>query len=210
MRQSITKELLAYWNVLRQGRSAPERIEIDPGVIRSLLADTFILEHDSAGGFPFRLSGTRNNALFDRELRLRPFIELFQSADRAAIKRITEAVSDDMLPMIAGLEAERHRRKIHLELLLLPLRHHGKTHSRLLGCLTPMTTPEWLGLFPIGDLQLKSFRVLNPAVFTLPAAQSDRTPVDTLPILERRAVFTAGPTPEVRTRRHLTIYDGGR
>ena len=210
MRQIITKELFSYWNILRRGRAAPERLEIDPGAIRSLLTDTFILEHESDAGYPFRLSGTRNNVLFDRELRLQPFISLWRPEDQGQIERILEAVSDDTAPVIIGIEAERDRRVLVLEMLLLPLRHHGHTHSRILGCMTPTTTPEWLGLYPIGPLELKSFRVLNSTSLNQMASNPTQNQVDTMPVLDRRALFTSPRMQQTRTLRHLTIYEGGR
>jgi hypothetical protein len=66
---AATTELYAYWNQLRGARSAPERNDIDPGAIRSVLADTFVLDFDAQRGFPFRISGSRANALFLREMR---------------------------------------------------------------------------------------------------------------------------------------------
>ena len=69
MKLAASRELFAYWNALRGARSAPERDDVDPGAIRGVLADTFILEFDPAAGFPLRVVGTRTNALFLRELR---------------------------------------------------------------------------------------------------------------------------------------------
>ena len=43
MKHSSNRELFEYWNKRRGRRSAPERGEIEPGAIRHVLADTFIL-----------------------------------------------------------------------------------------------------------------------------------------------------------------------
>ena len=59
-------ELFQYWNRLRGTRPAPRRTEIEPSDIKTLLADTFILEQDSRGLPVFRLAGTRLCALFGR------------------------------------------------------------------------------------------------------------------------------------------------
>jgi hypothetical protein len=37
---------------------------------------------------------------------------------------------------------------------MLPLRHGGKTHSRLIGSLSPMNIPLWLGLDPVVKLSI--------------------------------------------------------
>lgn len=210
MRHSISKELFAYWNMLRGPRAAPERLDIDPSVIRSLLADTFIVDHDSTLGYPLRLSGTRNNQLFDRELRLKPFLDLWCPQDKIRISRMIEAVSDDLLPICASIEATSGHEHLSLEMLLLPLRHHGLSHSRLLGCLTPMTTPDWIGLRPIGPMRVNTSRILEVSPFMPPTASSLPHPRAHLPVFERRNNGFRGQRLQPRTLRHLTIYEGGR
>ncbi|MBE0702443.1 MAG: PAS domain-containing protein, partial [Afipia sp.] len=49
MKQNGSIQLFQYWNRLRNGRPAPKRTEIEPSDIKSLLADTFILEKDGRG-----------------------------------------------------------------------------------------------------------------------------------------------------------------
>ena len=44
MKHSTSRMLFSYWDALRGERAAPERSEIEPGEIRHILADTFILE----------------------------------------------------------------------------------------------------------------------------------------------------------------------
>ena len=82
MKLAISRELYAYWDALRAGRSAPERNDIEPGAIRGVLADTFVLDFDAQSGFPFRIAGSRANALFGTELRGLSFLELWREADR--------------------------------------------------------------------------------------------------------------------------------
>jgi hypothetical protein len=43
------------------------------------------------------------------------------------------------------------------------LRHHGATHSRVLGACAPRSLPRWFGLLPIGVLALTSLRALTPS-----------------------------------------------
>ena len=52
MKQDGSIALFHYWNRLRDGRSAPKRTEIEPADIKSLLADTFILEKDGRSFVP--------------------------------------------------------------------------------------------------------------------------------------------------------------
>jgi hypothetical protein len=86
MRQQISRELYSYWNVMRGARAAPERTRLDPGAIRPILADTFLLEVDSDGEFPFRVAGARVNALWRRELKETSFIDLWRKEDRHSVQ----------------------------------------------------------------------------------------------------------------------------
>ena len=76
MQLAISMELYAYWNALRAGRSAPERNDIEPGAIRGILADTFVLDFDKQNGFPFRIAGTKANSLFLTDVRGRSLLLL--------------------------------------------------------------------------------------------------------------------------------------
>jgi hypothetical protein len=64
MKHAASRELYAYWQEKRGTRPAPERTEIEPGAIRGVLADAFILALDRGSGHPIRLAGTRLCALF--------------------------------------------------------------------------------------------------------------------------------------------------
>ncbi|HLW92105.1 MAG TPA: PAS domain-containing protein [Roseiarcus sp.] len=165
MKLAATRELHEYWNKLRGGRSAPERSEIDPAAIRSVLADTFILEVNSSAGYPFRVAGARTSSMFQRELRGRPFLDLWDGAStRTEIDEILAYVCDEATPLVAGATTKPQGfQPIELEVLLLPLRHRGETHARILGLCTPAAAPQWLGLAAVAPLTLLSTRVLRRA-----------------------------------------------
>jgi len=95
---------------------------------------------------------------------------------------------------------------LELELLLLPLRHHGATHSRILGCCTPKSNPQWLGLLPVAGFALVSLRVLTSAN----AATSSPRPDDALPAPESAGF---GKMADLDRRKHLYLVasnDGPR
>jgi hypothetical protein len=163
MKLAATRELHEYWNKLRRERSAPERSEIDPVALRGVLADTFILEVNSRAGFPFRIAGTRTSAMFQRELRGRPFLELWRGDEtRAEIRDVLACVCDEAWPVVVGASTKPAGFKpLEVEVLLLPLRHHGVTHARILGLCAPTAAPPWLGLTAIAPLSLLSTRVLR-------------------------------------------------
>ena len=58
MKHPSSRALYAYWDKLRAGRAAPERGELDPGAIRSILGDVMILEVGGPHRYAVRLAGT--------------------------------------------------------------------------------------------------------------------------------------------------------
>ena len=166
MKHAVSRDLFTYWNTLRAGRTAPERCDVDPAAIRHILAYTFILE--VAGSAPsrevtIRLSGTRLNALFRCELKGRSLDDLWAGDEAAMARAMIDGVLDDRVGMVAGVRAAPAGcAAVDLELVILPLRHHGRTHVRLLGSLAAISAPSWIGLRPITGLELISFRTLLP------------------------------------------------
>ena len=164
MKLAPSLELYAYWDALRGARGAPERNDIEPGAIRGVLADTFILEHSPERGFPLRIVGSRTNALFCRELRGEPFLELWGRDYAPEIRRIVESAADGAQPYLIGARgAPEGAAALDLEVLILPLRHHGATHARALGCFAPSANASWRGLLPMPPLKIASLRVLSNA-----------------------------------------------
>jgi hypothetical protein len=169
MKHSSTRELFAYWDSRRGRRAAPQRREIEPGPIRRVLADSFILSFDERAGHPFRIAGTRVCALFCRELKGESFFALWEVAGRAAVRERLLGVANEAIGMVAGVSGRTaDGGTLDLELLLLPLRHRGRTHGRLLGSLAPLSVPYWVGAMPLQGLTLGTFRHLGPAIETAP------------------------------------------
>ncbi len=190
MKLAASQQLYAHWSELRGARGAPERNDIDPGAIRGVLADTFILEFDPRARFPLRISGTRTSALFLRELRGAPFLELWRREDRAEIAEILLSVANETQPFLLGASGgPPGMPAIDIEILLLPLRHHGATHARILGSCAPRLSPEWLGLLAVDTLALASLRALGRE-----------------PRGETLASRGAAPGADFRRRGHLFVY----
>lgn len=162
MKQPITRELYAYWRRLKGARSAPDRSDIDPVAIRHVLADTFMIKIDPQRSFPLKLCGTRLNALWLAEQNGRSFLELWEEGDRGHVTAALMMAIDAVAPVVVGARScPKGVRPLDLELLLLPLRHFGKTHSRLLGSLVPVYQPDWLGRTPTNAMKLNSLRVIS-------------------------------------------------
>ena len=198
MKLAVTTELYEYWNRLRGPRSAPERNDVDPGAIRGVLADTFVLDFDERRGFPFRIAGSRANAIFLKELRGRSFVELWRDADRKELDSILHCVADEAQPFLIGGEARPSGPgALDIEAILLPLRHHGQTHARVLGAFAVHTAPAWIGLVGAGPIALTSLRALDPP--SRPGSMGDGA---------APAGFSARNPP--RRYKHLFVYSGER
>ena len=162
MKHATSRLLFSYWDALRGDRSAPDRSQIEPGQIRHILADTFILGVEPEGRAAFRLAGTRACALFGRDLKGVDFSELWPSNRGSEADELIDLVASDTVGAVAGMVGESDFGSvIGLELLLLPLRHHGATNRRMIGAISPSAVPTWLGLTAIQSLELRSLRVIG-------------------------------------------------
>lgn len=165
MRHAVSKELYAYWCALRGGGCPPERNEVEPGAIRACLHDTFVLEFDAESGYPFRICGSRINALFLKELRGAGFLKIWRNADQAPINVILRAAADHEAPCLLLAEASPPGlAPVEIEITLLPLRNQGATHARMLGSLSVSGACDWLGLIASGPTTLKAWSALEPEV----------------------------------------------
>ncbi len=198
MKHPTSRMLHAYWERLRGERAAPERAEIEPGEIRHLLADSLILELDMAArSATIRLAGTRVCALYGRELKGEAFARLWGS-QAPDPWRIVEIVACDTLGVVAGLRGTNAAgEEADLELLLLPLRHRGRTQVRALGTLSLEGTPHWIGLRPLMQAETTSLRIL-------PSRRAEAAPP------ARPAVRTGAGYPGPVRRGHLLVHAGGR
>ena len=162
MRHAVSDGIYAYWRALKKGGCPPERNAVEPGAIRGVLANTFVLDFDPAGGFPFRISGSNVNALFMKELRGAAFLEIWREADRARVASILEAAADEEAPYVIIAEARpAGLTPAGIEVTLLPLRHLGSTRARMLGSLAAGAGSDWLGLIGAGPAVLSTYRPLE-------------------------------------------------
>jgi hypothetical protein len=167
MKHAASRELYAYWDERRGKRAAPERAEIEPGAIRQVLSDAFILSLDGRAGHPFRLAGTRICALYGRELKGERFIGLWAAASQPIISDLLAILEDERVGTVAGVTAYNGSGEpIELELLLLPLIATRPSLARTIGVLAPLKIPQWLGTNPIGALTLGGRRHIGAAIET--------------------------------------------
>jgi hypothetical protein len=194
MKHPSNQQLFAYWIERRGERDAPERSDIDPGAIRAILGDSFLLAYDAQSGdaragCTFRVAGTRLCALFGRELRGEPFASLWDAESATQMRDLVGIVAEEGIGLAAAATAfSSEGTECHFELLLLPLAHRGSMGMRLLGMLAPFRRPYWLGIWPAQPLRLGTFKFVGqPSVASL-------------------GVAIAPPA----ARRALMVIDGGR
>jgi hypothetical protein len=203
-------QLFQYWNRLRDGRTAPRRTDVEPADIKSLLADTFILEKDARGEAVFRLAGTRLCATYGRELKGFSFPSLWMPKDQQMIARLAHSAFFAKCVAVITFEGVSQNRRINsFELLLLPL-DGGYENPRSLGAVTAVEKPFWLGADPIVESHVSSLRVVDPDREPMFLKNRLAVPVPTLAPSDA-AVAGAGEAGESGRRiRHLVVFDGGR
>ena len=208
MNQNGSTTLFQDWNRLRDGRPAPKRSEVEPADIKSLLADTFILERDTRGQAVFRLAGTRLCACYGRELKGFSFPSLWREKDQRLVSRLIHGVFDQKSVVLIAFEGfSRNGRSNKFELLALPL-DGGVENPRCLGVISAVEKPFWLGADPITDALIDSIRVIDPEKELL-----NNRPAINVPSLvpdELGAPETISALGRARRIRHLVVFDGGR
>ncbi len=208
MNQNGSITLFHYWNRLRDGRPAPKRAEVEPADIKSLLADTFILERDTRGQAVFRLAGTRLCACYGRELKGFSFPSLWREKDQRLVSRLIHGVFNHKSVVLIMFEGfSRNGRSNKFELLALPL-DGGVENPRCLGVISAAEKPFWLGADPITDALIDSIRIIDPEKELL-----DNRPAIDVPSLvptELEAPETISALGRARRIRHLVVLDGGR
>lgn len=221
MKHASTRALYDYWNRLRGSQPAPERSDIEPGDIRGILGDTFILEAVARDNYRFRLAGTRMCAAYCRELKGRDFLRTWSVQDVEAMSTMLAAITDDAAAAVLGVEGRTDRNQtVDMEMILLPLRMRGEGFTRILGACAPMEKPYWIGMHPITSQAITSLRLIWPdeqPYFLRTAAQNQaQNQAQNHTNLHSQALAAAMPLgleveqPQRRRVGHLMVYEGGK
>ncbi|MEA2895654.1 MAG: hypothetical protein QOJ84_1269 [Bradyrhizobium sp.] len=158
MKHPSSRQFFAYWEEKRGGARAPDRGEIEPGAVRELLGDIFVLSYDPAAGYPFRVAGTRVCALLGCDQKGMSFSALFAPGSRREIEDIVGIVAEEMLAAVAGITATAEDgSRAHLELLLLPFNNRAHAPLSLTGLLAPLGGV----LGAVRDFDLTSWRYVG-------------------------------------------------
>ena len=167
MKHPSSRAFFAYWDGKRGSARAPDRSDMEPGAVRELLGDIFVLSCDADAGYPFRVAGTRVCALLGGDLKEKSFSALFESESRPEIEEIIAAVAEETLPAVAGVTTTAPDGSLaHLELLLLPFNSRAHAPISLTGLLAPFDgSPR-----AAGKLKLSSWRYLHQPQKFVPRA----------------------------------------
>jgi hypothetical protein len=216
MQMPSTNTLFNYWNTIRGARSAPDRKDIDPTRIREALANTFILELNEEDKFSFRLAGSHLCTSYCRELKGRSFSALWHDRDQDAMDTLVRAVTEDHAVALVTFQGSTAlHTKTTFELALMPLRHNGSSHTRILGSMSAIEEPYWLGVQPIAEQRITGLRLLWPD--EMPREESIRevasnvvNDIGFMPSVPSSGMQTTVFGRTARRYAHLAVIDGGR
>ncbi|HEY0329835.1 MAG TPA: PAS domain-containing protein [Rhodopseudomonas sp.] len=159
MKHPASQALFAYWDDKRGDARAPDRQAFEPGEIRELLGDIFVLSYDAAAEGRFRVAGTRVSALLGRKLEGEGFAALFAADSRGEIADLLGLVAEETLTAVAGVSATTPEGvAAHLELLLLPFNARAHSPQTMTGLLAPLDRAGR----DLGELRLTSWRTMPP------------------------------------------------
>jgi hypothetical protein len=216
MQMPSTKTLYSYWNTIRGSRSAPDRRDIDPTRIRDALANTFILELEGQDKFSFRLAGSHLCTSYCRELKGRSFSALWHDRDSDAMDTLLRAVTEDHAVALVTFQGTTAlQTKVSFETILMPLRHNGSTHTRILGAMSALDEPYWLGVQPVLEQRITGLRLIWPDEIAAEdtAREVLASVVNDVDFSQSSAPLGMPTTVYGRTARryaHLAVIDGGR
>jgi hypothetical protein len=158
MKHPSSQQFFAYWDEVRGPDPAPVRSAFEPGPVRHLLGDSFVLAYEPTGGFPFRVAGTRLCALLGRDVKGQSFNTLWQVESRKEIDDLIGIVAEEQLGTVAGVTAMVNGMPLFLELLLLPFAVRAHTPASVTGILAPLTVPAVPDYGGVRELALTTWR----------------------------------------------------
>ena len=213
MRQPTTQGLYQYWNIVRNGRLAPRRYEIEPSQIVPFLSETMIMD-GPIESCRIRVAGLQIGEWLGDNLRDQYFLDLWNTSDQAVLRdnlrTVVQYGAVGLFTFAADLSDETESARF--ELLLLPLTHLGDRIERLICSVAILDGPEWLSTSLPTQLRLTSNEIIWPD--GRPRSLTGRA---------QPSFYRGGEVPVVRgqpgirrarlvrhERRSFLVYDGGR
>lgn len=200
MKHKSSNKLFEYWDTVRNGRFAPDRFEIEPSQIAEILPDVFVIECLDIDTYRFRLAGTRICAALGHELRGINLLDYWSDDDREAVQNLLHNVVKDGAGAAIELQcSNQHGDQVTFELLVLPLVYGGNDVNRMLGSISALSQPYWLGTVELHRMKLESFRLIWPKIRSAIRAETIEPAVLTEPDVR------AAQDPKRRFR----VFEGG-
>lgn len=207
MKLQTTKYLYEYWNELRGKRIAPVRQELDPGVLKDILPNLFLLDRVSSSEYNFRLAGAFTSNIFGEELRDKNFLDLWNENDKGSFVSLFNTLSEQGAAIICGLKGKTADETISFELLALPLFHaQGEYCSSIIGSFGFTEDVESKLFLPIEEVEMVSLRVIWPV-----EKKTNKSKVvvnEAMPVPLEAAQPTSGD--HVARRARFKIIEGGK
>lgn len=200
LKQNI--ELLDYWNLVRQGRQAPKRIEITPSAISHILPTTFILEVRNQETLHFRLAGSKMCEMFAQDFRGENFLNCWPLTERKILVRhIPQLIVDGAVIHILCDASAKEGHKAQFEILFLPMTHGSTTIDRILGSIVPTKDYPWLGVTKLEFQEIKEIHMSYLRGSSLPEPE-EKAPSELAFIPHKKIV--EGKNCQFR------VFDGGK
>jgi hypothetical protein len=205
MRQPVNVALFDYWNALRGDRPLPERTDIDPGHISSLLDKVFLIGLEPDGAITYRLAGSTLAMLFGGDLRNREVLSAWPAAEGQRIAALIRDTARDREVGLVDFEGlNRAGEPVPFEMIVLPLARHDGT-DRWIGAIVPEQTIDWRAFGSI-----EACRLVRRAFYVPQRARKFAKPVPLRPHHLPRTVPTVVPKQRPPSRPSLRVLDGGR
>ncbi len=163
MKHKTIHALFDYWNVMRAGRPAPLRSEINPGDIRHILPHVFILERENDKSFRFRLAGTGLCSVYGMEFRNHNLLSMWQEDCLDTLRNALDEVTRNAAVSIVEYTASTNEhREATFEMILLPLAQNNGVITRVIGAAVPIDDFPWIGDHLLARQWIDRLQILDP------------------------------------------------
>ena len=150
MKHKNSHLLVGYWNRMRQGRSAPDQIDIDPRAIKRMLPWVFILDAESPSHPIYRLAGTALCERFGFELRGTGFLSHWDAQSSVALVSLLRQGLKLHHPVcISSIGTSASAGMVELETVLAPISFNGGAVNRFFGMIQVLSESAMLDGRPI-------------------------------------------------------------
>lgn len=163
MKHPASRAFHARWQAMRQRTGEPANAARD--VAPQLVSHRFAVA-DAAGDHALCEVGIGLRTLIGPDAEGRPFPALFAPRSRSGIADLLAVVTEEALPTVAGIAARAGRRRVALELTLLPPIGPQAPAGDLSGLMVPLTVQR--NAPTLTALILISWRHLHPPPGPLP------------------------------------------